>query len=452
MPMRFDGFESLLSFQARSLPHAPALVYERGEEQQVCTYGELFLLIQQRAKALRAAGCHSLGVLCDGSFSCIIEIFAAVLGGKRVSLFNENTPDELLFGQVASAQVDCLWGDGELCEVLSPYIVKEAPGGAGQILFFTSGTTSVSKAVVLTDKSLMASAYNGSALLPLTQADRLLCLLPLDHVFGFVCGLLWGLSCGAAVALGRGPRHYGDDCGFFKPTALSAVPLLLGFLLQHRAINPELQLVLVGAGGCPPAILQGAKAMGLRVHFGYGLTETSSGVALSLGEDPYAMTVCPEDTLSIAPDGEVLIYAPTCLMQGYWQHPEDTAAAVKNGVLYTGDVGRLDEQGRLILTGRKKEMLVLPDGTKLFLPEYEGAIREALGREGCIVEGKTGPILLLEGVAQDTAPLWEKLLPLIRQRPRSQQIVKIDFYGGPLPRTASGKIMRWAIQRKGEQP
>ena len=307
--------------------------------------------------------------------------------------------------------------------------------------------------MVLSDASLMNSAYNGGALLPLSPEDRLLCMLPLDHVFGLVCGLLWGLSCGAAVALGRGVRHYLDDCAFYAPTALSVVPMLLGFLLQHGALNEGLRLILVGAGGCPKPLLDAVRAMGKDVHFGYGLTETSSGVALSLDSDPYAMTVCPDDTIDIATDGEVLITAPTCVMEGYWRRIEDTEKALQDGVLHTGDLGRLDWAGRLILTGRKKEMLVLMDGTKLFLPEYERAIAKALGAADlCVVLEDKGPVLVLGGTEQDRAPLWEKLKPLMGSLPRGQQLRTIEFYGGPLPRTASGKIMRWAVQREGKEP
>ena len=108
---------------------------------------------------------------------------------------------------------------------------------------------------MLTEQSLCSSAYNGGALLPLSPSDTLMCMLPLSHVFGFVCGLLWGLSCGACVALGRGARHYIDDLAYFGPTARSAVPLLLGFLVQHGLLNRELKLILVGAGDCPAALL-----------------------------------------------------------------------------------------------------------------------------------------------------------------------------------------------------
>lgn len=247
------------------------------------------------------------------------------------------------------------------------------------LLFFTSGTTSMSKAVALSGESLCFSAYSGGEMLPLEASDILMCMLPLAHVFGFVCSLLWPLSSGAAVALGRGPRHYMDDLNYFKPTVLSAVPSLLGFLLRCRSINSQLRLILVGAGDCPPALLEQASALGIKVSFGYGLTETSSGVAISVRDDPYAMEICPGVNISLAPAGEILIRAPGSMMEGYYRQPEATAQVLKDGLLYTGDLGRFDSDGRLHITGRKKEVLVLSDGTKLFLPEYEAAIAKVLG-------------------------------------------------------------------------
>ena len=450
--MRFSGFSELLNHFAERTPDAPALRYAVGDAIRICTFSELQSRVLARAEVLRTEGGQAYGIVADGSFDCVTELFASVLAGRRTVLLNENAAEEVLLEQVREAELDALWGDPDLVEALAPALSKTAEGGAGSVLFFTSGTTDRAKAVVLTDASLMNSAYNGGALLPLAPDDTLLCMLPLDHVFGFVCGLLWGLSCGACVALGRGARHYHEDCVFFRPTALSAVPALLGFLLKYRALNPELKTILIGAGGCSEQILTAAKATDARVCFGYGLTETSSGVALSLGEgDPYAMTVCPDDTVTIADDGEVLLFAPTCMMRGYWRRSADTEQVLQDGVLHTGDLGYLDEEGKLHLTGRKKEMLVLSDGTKLYLPEYEQALSDALGGEPlCVLLVDDQPILLLEGDLRPTGPIWERIRPVLEQRPRNQQIRRIEFYEKPLPRTASGKIMRWAIQRERE--
>ena len=249
--MRFGGFDALLRHWANERSDSPALRYAKGGGVCVCSYAELFIRIQARAEALRKENAAACALFLNGSLDCVIEIFASVFAGRRTVLLNENAPDAVLEAQLKEAEVNTLWGDPDLCDAFAPLCVSKAEEGARKLLFFTSGTTSRAKAVVLTDDSLCASAYNGGALLPLASDDILLNLLPLDHVFGFVCGLLWGLSCGASVALGRGARYYASDCALFRPTALAAVPLLLGFLLRQRALNPELRLLLIGAGDCP---------------------------------------------------------------------------------------------------------------------------------------------------------------------------------------------------------
>ncbi|MBR2730469.1 MAG: acyl--CoA ligase [Clostridia bacterium] len=443
--MCFSGFSELLRHYAASSPDAPALKIEADGAVKEIRYPALCAAVDTRAEALRRTGKTCLGVLCDGSFACVVEIFAAVQAGLQVVLLNENADAEL----IAAADIDLLWGDPELTEELSPALTDGVANGKGRLLFFTSGTTARRKAVMLTEQSLCASAYNGGALLPLDPADTLLCMLPLDHVFGFVCGLLWALSCGASVALGRGPRHYFDDCAFFRPTALSAVPLLLGFLLQKQLLGNTLRLVLIGAGDCPPQIPAALKAMGIRVSFGYGLTETSSGVALSLGEDPYAMTVCPDDRVTLAQDGEILLEAPTCVMQGYYKDPEATAAVLQNGVLATGDLGRFDADGLLHIIGRKKEILVLRDGTKIYLPDYEQRLADALqGLEFAAITVDGAPALVVRGEEAQRAALNAVLAPLMRALPIGQRLKDIYFVSDPLPRTATGKIKRWELQQK----
>ena len=453
--MRFHSFFEMISFYAEKTPKAPALHYESGGERRTMSFAALRSAVIGRAAFMQEEEASCEGILADGSLPSVIEVFAAAKIGRQIVMLDPNTPEEVLIEQIRLADADILCGEDELLDVLSASLTQGLPEeersrpGDVKMLFFTSGTTDRSKAVVLTEESFMASAYNGGALLPLSPDDRLLCLLPMAHVFGFVCGLLWGLSCGASVALGRGPRHYADDCAYFQPTALSAVPLLWGFLLKYKALNPELKLVLIGAGDCPAPLLAAAKALGIRLSFGYGLTETSSGIALSLGEDPYAMTICPDDTVKIAQDGEILLKAPTCVMQGYYKQPADTAAAFQDGWLLSGDLGFLDEAGCLHITGRKKEMIVLPDGTKIFLPEYEAALGNTLGTQELAVtldEKNRLTLVLGKNEGGDPKAVLEKLRPVLEQRPRGQQINRVIFDPQPLPRTVTGKLKRWEIK------
>ena len=469
-PPKFNSFEDLLRSFTQDAPDRTVLIYEEDGVPVRKSRADFAESVLARAEEMRSFGMTCLGVLCDGSLDCIETIFASAAAGLQTVLLDENASDTLLQEQIRQTDIDILWSsDPDLVEELTPYLTEGIPPKAensdpscegSDILFFTSGTTASSKAVVLTDRSLLAAAYNGSCMLPLSPDDTLLCMLPLNHVFGFVCGLLWGMECGAAVALGRGARYYTMDFEFYKPTVLSAVPLLLSFLVQHKLMNSELRLVLVGAGDCSPQLLNSVIQQGVQVSFGYGLTETSSGVAISVpggsSFDPFALAVCPEDTVALASDGEILISSPSCMMKGYYKHPEDTAAVLKGNLLFTGDLGKWDEDGKLHVIGRKKEILVLADGTKIFLPEYEARILAALpGRDLTVLERNGKPVLLLVDKESSTWPeemrelsrsmVQEELRGAMSQLPRGQQLGEILFTDKPLPRTATGKVKRWEI-------
>ena len=207
---RFSDFTHLLEEQAKNLPDHPSLFYEDNGICACITYARLLELCREEAAGLKSTGKTCLGVLCDGSLQCILTVFGSVLAGLQTVLLDENAPEELLQEQICTTDVDVLWMSEELKEELSLTVGKGLTGDfacaqtrKGRMLFFTSGTTESSKAVVLTDQSLMSSAWNGGSMLPLSKEDRLMCMLPLNHVFGFVCSLLWGLSCGASVSLGR---------------------------------------------------------------------------------------------------------------------------------------------------------------------------------------------------------------------------------------------------------
>ena len=469
-PPKFNSFEDLLRSFKQNDPDRTVFIYEDGGAPVRKSRADFAASVLVRAEEMRSFGMTCLGVLCDGSLDCVETIFASAVAGLQTVLLDENAADTLLQEQIRQTDIDILWSsDLDLVEELTPYLTEGIPPKAensdpscegSDILFFTSGTTASSKAVVLTDRSLLAAAYNGSCMLPLSPDDTLLCMLPLNHVFGFVCGLLWGMECGSAVALGRGARYYTMDFEFYKPTVLSAVPLLLSFLVQHKLMNSELRLVLVGAGDCSPQLLNSVIQQGVQVSFGYGLTETSSGVAISVpggsSFDPFALAVCPEDTVALASDGEILISSPSCMMKGYYKHPEDTAAVLKGNLLFTGDLGKWDEDGKLHVIGRKKEVLVLADGTKIFLPEYEARILAALpGRDFTVLERNGKPVLLLVDKESSTWPeemrelsrsmVQEELRGAMSQLPRGQQLGEILFTDKPLPRTATGKVKRWEI-------
>lgn len=452
--IRYAGFDDLVDRMVENAPEKVALLCSPlgGEEMRAITWSELAGLVRARAEELVEQGNACEVILADGTAECVVEVFAAVRTGLQVALVDPLMPNQVMAPLLKAVDADCIWAfDGARRETLTGLLSPgAAPAyGAHGMLFFTSGTTSSSKAVVLTDESLMSSAYNGSSLLPLSPDDTLLCLLPLSHVFGFVCGLLWALSCGATVALGRGPRYYTADFARFKPTAVSVVPKLLEFLVARDALNSNLKLVLVGAADCADDLLETIRNRNIRVSLGYGLTETSSGIALSIGDDFHAMTICPEDEVSIADDGEILVNTPTCIMQGYYRDAEKTAASIRDGILHTGDLGFLDEKGLLHVQGRKKDVLMLPNGTKVFLPEYEAGIINAL-KEHDIAVALSGTVLTLIcgklASARTDDEIMKALESAMAACPPGSRIGRIVQLGHALPRTAAGDIERWKLQ------
>ena len=172
-----------------------------------------------------------------------------------------------------------------------------------------------------------------------------------------------------------------------------------------------------------------------------------------MGDNPFAMTVCDGCEITLAEDGEVLIKSDESMMLGYYKLPADTAEVLVDGVLHTGDLGSFDEDGNLHIKGRKKEVLVMPGGNKIFLPEYEQQIAEELGTSEIAVVLRRGmPVLVLDDLKTEAREaVLGRLKGAMQNWERSQQLADVVELGRELPRTASGKIQRWMIEAELDQ-
>ena len=488
-------------FKVWSTDFGTAVLY--GNDQKSISYAELADMIRSAESEIRLSGIRSELIVTDHEPATLIRIFACVISGCDVILIDENMPDETLFALARMAGAESIYASDpdlqeELCEACgcaprwyqagdencqSSAAALQAGDDScrlssgiddnreGRLIFFTSGTTGSSKAVVLTSESLLCSSFSGQSMLPCGPGDIILSLLPFSHVFGFVCTMLWGLTYGATIALGRGTRYLLSDCEFFKPTILPVVPSLLKMLMQQHALPASLKVVLVGAAPLDAVSVKALQNVGMKVYLGYGLTETSSGIAITQDQkDPFALYPCPGADIRIEPDGEISVATP-CMMQGYLDFSEtiredagsdeaennDNSAyvlghpiiPVEGGRLYTGDLGSLDTRGALCLTGRKKDMLVLPDGTKIFCPEYEEELSGLIGLSDLTVILKQDRPFLVIGDSGGNVPenIDSLLAEFNEKRAMGLRICGVLSYGKPLPRTATGKIRRWEIER-----
>ena len=445
MVRKFTSFEELVSdFKGRS---GVALRYADEEDAiHEISWQDLAKRILSEMLHVKA-GCSSVEVIRDeGTPESLISIFAHVMAGCDIILADPMVPEA--FTDRALAAATAAKAAREAARDSNGSVIGSK--GEGELLFFTSGTTSRSKIVRLTSQSFCTSAWSGQSMLACGEGDVILSVLPLSHVFGFVCSMLWGFAYGATIALGRGVRHMVDDTLFFRPTILPAVPTLMGAMLRFDTINPELKVALIGAAPCTPEVTAALRAKGIDVYLGYGLTETSSGIAITQDlDEPEALYPCPGADFRIEEDGEVTIATP-CMMQGYI----GAEPMFDGDRFFTGDLGWFDEKGRLHLKGRKKDVLLMPDGTKIFCPEYEEDLMQKTGLPDLCVTMKDGRAVLVAGsLTDDPAEAEEirnKLLSTIgeynRSLQRSQQIYDVIIKKEALPRTATGKLKRYELQ------
>ena len=308
-------------------------------------------------------------------------------------------------------------------------------------LVFTSGTTGTPKGVRLAHDNVVASIESFHRIIP-PMEHRIVSLLPLSHLLEQAVTLYYALDVGADVLYvrSRNPRVIFDALRDHRVTSMVVVPQVLDlfwsaiereiakrgrtatverlrgiarrlpfpirrllFRSIHQQLGGHFRLFLSSGAFLPPALQQGWEDIGVTVLQGYGTTETGTGACGTLADhEPGTVGRVPEGIeMRIAPDGEIQ-FRGRPVFKGYWNAPELTAQAfTEDGWYRTGDLGRYDAAGRLILSGRIKDMIVLPNGFNVYPEDIENALRIADLRDAVVIETAPGRIeavvLALEG-------------------------------------------------------
>ena len=321
-------------------------------------------------------------------------------------------------------------------------------------LIYTSGTGGAPKGVMLTHGNILANCRMAADLLtPVMDADGgagevFLSFLPLSHSYEHTVGQMFPMWLGARICYSRGVEHLASEMTEVRPTMMTAVPRLYESLharmqrqihqaprarrwlferalalgtrryrrgglpwwqrpadaLLDRLVRAKVRARFGGrlkgmvAGGAPLDADIGIffTALGVRVLQGYGQTEAGPVVACNPPLRPKLHTVGPplrDVDVRIAADGEVLVRGPN-VMRGYWRLPGETARTVRDGWLYTGDLGHLDEDGYLVITDRKKDIVVLSGGDTLSPARVETALTRQPEIAQAMVDGDGRPHLV----------------------------------------------------------
>lgn len=314
---------------------------------------------------------------------------------------------------------------------LDAKINNEAMG----FMLFTSGTTAMSKAVMLSHKNIASNLMDIAKVLNLDERDTLLSFLPLHHTFECTVGFLYPISRGSSIAYCEGIRHIANNIKEYQITAMISVPALYESIYKRLMKNIEkkgklpevekmikltnmfskvgidlkrvifkdiidglggkIRLLVNGAAALSPEVEKGFNDLGITTVQGYGLTETSP--VISAGTDfeqkiGSVGKVFPSVKLKIVDKdengiGEIHVKAPT-VMLGYYQNEEATKEVLDKGWFNTGDLGYVDKKGFLFLCGRKKSVIVLKNGKNVFPEEIETVINKIDGVKESFVYGQ----------------------------------------------------------------
>jgi long-chain acyl-CoA synthetase len=252
-------------------------------------------------------------------------------------------------------------------------------------ILYTSGTTGEPKGVMLSHRNLVSNARATLAAFEHSPDDLRLSWLPLSHIFARTCDLYTWLASGSQLALAEGRDKVLANCRSLRPTMLNGVPYFFDkvrrYVIDERKADvpgflPELfggrmRVCCSGGAALPNETAEFFWQRGVKIVQGYGLTESSPVITISTENANKLGTVgrpIAGVEVGIADDGEILTRGPH-VMLGYWNRPDETAEAIRDGWLMTGDLGQLDSDGYLRITGRKKELIVTSGG-KNIAPVY----------------------------------------------------------------------------------
>ncbi len=347
-----------------------------------------------------------------------------------ISMDSDKTEDKI-YSQSELVEL----GRGLIKNGARSFLDAQIDNNAMAIMIFTSGTTSKSKAVMLSHANIVANIKDITSVFDVRVGDTMLSFLPIHHTFESTVGFLYPMSVGASIAYCEGIRHIADNIREYKISVMISVPLLFESMYKkvmqsvekkgktkaikigvkisnilrkfgidkrrqifkeiHESLGGNLRLFVSGAAAFDPELEKGLNELGIDTYQGYGLTEASPVIASehksctrigSIGKlfpslegkivDPNEQGI-----------GELVVKGPT-VMLGYYQNEEATKETIVDGWLHTGDLAYFDKDDYIFITGRKKNVIVLKNGKNVYPEEIETLINKIEGVKESFVFGK----------------------------------------------------------------
>ncbi len=499
------SFYQYLKAHAEKDPSHPAVI----EGETTLSYGEFVSRIERFASALSKLNLNAnskIGLLCLNQKEHLIAYFAALLKGVPVIPYNfmlkpedlvyitqdagidtlvvdsafvkpETTPffkffsNKILVGSADPSQVGegtLRWEEFMVMGNPSDSLKKHQRGETlPDVILYTSGTTAKPKGVMLEEHQFDANCTGFLQHLHFNSEDRVIVALPLFHSFGNIMALVL-LRSGATLILLKQfqPKTILESISRHQATILPLVPTIYSFLVQLYARGgydvSSLRYCISGGASLPESLLKKVEeGLGVTVIEGYGLTETSPVIAVNTMKDGSLAgsvgPVLPNVELEIVDDsgkpvsqgevGEIRVRGET-VMQGYWKKPGETAETLtSDGWLKTGDLGHMDEKGRLFISAGRIKDLIIRAGENVSPLAIENALMNhpevvevaAVGIPDERVGEKVKVFVVLREGSQTNE---QELKELCREKLPAFMIPDMFQFMESLPKTATGKILK----------
>ena len=327
------------------------------------------------------------------------------------------------------------------------------------MLLFTSGTTEMAKAVMLSHKNISENLMNMCSMLYIDEKDVFLSVLPIHHTYECTCGFLCQLYRGSTIAYCEGLRHIVKNVKESKCTVMLGVPLIFESMYRqimnqavkqkgkkaikfaiglsnalravhidirqklfkqiHEALGGDIRLFISGAAGIDPQVAKGFREIGFNLVQGYGLTECAPIVALNRDvnykDDAAGLPLPNLQVETHEPDedgiGEIKCKGSS-VMLGYYENPEATGKVIRDGWFYTGDLGFIDREGFVHITGRKKNVIITGNGKNVFPEEIETILNRSPYVKESLVYGKgdsDGDTVICVRIVPETEKINEEI-------------------------------------------
>ena len=455
---KINSFYKMLKYNAEKYPDKEAIIYDT----MTVTYQKLFEDSYKKALHLMRFEGSRIAIYGPASYRWIVNMFGTILAGKDVMLVDfflpQNTRNDILkkvgVDYILSSTNQYILADNEAIIItdaekdeVDGLIYNEENVKEGNILMLTAVPQECDKAVMLTVSNILNTVSAVNECCMCAPEDKVLAQIALHHIFGYIYSLIWPIHNGACVCIGRGLRHIDADTYYYNPTILPGTPSMIEYLKRIKALNENLKTIIIGGASCPFRLFEALKDRDLKVYNVFGMTEVSGCIGINDTMDG-TYKIFASSKVAIEADGEIVV-SGDCVMKGYDKDEAYTKRVIRDGVYHTGDIGRINDKGRLVLLKRNPEIILLPTGEKI---SRTVTIRQISALDGVaesyvtLYDDKLTAII----VPIDKDVREERFVRLINKYNEKKgyrwEIQKTIISKAPLPRMDNGDIDQNAIE------